>query len=214
MHQVRPAIIVGPRRASRATLALLVFIVILLAGSLTMALGAFAAPDATSEITGVAPELAKSALGLESVTVSDRMIFVASSVVFAVALWGTYISWRTTSHRYGFVEQEVVPTGLRIVRRRAWGRTRSLVVGLGGQLDIDAGLTLSRRGGLERRYRFTFSSGADSFSFDAPIYIEKLSMAPLDKIADQLGITLNVTDAAEEMQRDTSTSPTDLLGRS
>jgi len=193
-------------------LALLIFLVAMVVAGLTWTFKSFAAPDAKSEVDGIAPEIARSVFGLESVVISDRLVFIAATIVVFLVLWNTYVSWRTTSARYGFVEYEVVPTGLRLVRRRAWGRARSLVVGLGGELGVGAALTLQRRGGLERRYRFTFVSGSDSFSFDAPIYIEQLSMAPLEEIAAQLGITLDVTDAAEEMQRCTSTPSSDLKG--
>lgn len=188
-------------------LALLLFSIAMTVGCLAVALDAFSGPDEVYVIDGLPAAVMTSALGMDSLGVSERLTFSLGTIVGVLLVWDQYRTWRTTSASHGFLDYEFVPTGLRLVHLRTWGRARALVVPYGVSVNVHAGLVLKRRAGTERHYRFTISIPGRSFTFDAPIHVEKLSMAPVEEAAVLTGITFTTTGAADAIHRRDSVIP-------
>ncbi|PFG37238.1 hypothetical protein ATL41_1992 [Flavimobilis soli] len=208
MHQIRPGIVFTARGPRRALWFLLFFALLALGWSLSKTYGAFTGPSELLESTSRVARWTGWELRLPT-----RLVYPVGVVASAIGLRCLYVALRTGTSQHGFVDYEVVPTGLRIIRSRMLGRARSIVVPHGQHARIHAVLTVSQRGGIERYYRFTFASSQGSFTFQSQVHVETLSLASLEEAADQLGITLETTGAATEMQRRGSIPPTELLGR-
>jgi hypothetical protein len=68
-------------------------------------------------------------------------------------------------------------------------------------VTIDAQLVRRRRGGTDRIYSFQMSAPGGSFAFTQPIYIEKLSLVPLDEAVRDLGVVIETTGDATAVER-------------
>lgn len=127
--------------------------------------------------------------------------FAGGVVVGIGVAWDSFAKWRAAGPTHGVVDYVLEPSGLRLVHHRRLRRRQELLVERGQRLEVDAALLYSRRGGLERSYRIVVSAPGGSFAFTQDGYIEKLSLAPLEEAARQLGIEVVTTGAATEIRR-------------
>ncbi|WP_298455343.1 hypothetical protein [uncultured Cellulomonas sp.] len=157
-----------------------------------------------ASLVAVAVELAGGATGtfeLGGRRLPLWVLWVGSAVAAAVVTQDSYANWRRTGPHHGILDIAVEPTGLRIARPGTWGRSREVLVQRGETVILDARLVRDRRAGTDRSYRFTVSAPAGSFGFVQPIYVEKLSLVPLDEAARELRITVEVSGAMTAVER-------------
>lgn len=190
MHQTTPALVLGDGRA-RARGSLLVvgiFYSVFAVGALTFLIDEL--PSGTAATVRYA--------GIE---MPSWIFWAVGAVALACGALDAFVGWRNTGPDHGFLDQVSEPEGIRLVHRGRLGRTKQLLVQRGQTLTIGATLVYSRRGGLERQYRFTVSTPTGAFTFSEPVYVEKLSLAPLDETARLLGIDVVTTGEAEAVAR-------------
>lgn len=190
MHQVKPAMVLrGRKRAPHVVLFVLTALMALWAvGSvIALAVESSSGAEGTFEYLGMSLPL--------------RALFAVSAVVAGYATWDTYAGWRMTGPNHGVIDYVLEPAGIRLTRPRKVGRASELLVQRGESVEISAELVFQRRAGTERHYRFTVSAPGGSFTFTQPIYVEKLSLVPLDEVARDRGIELRTSDAATAVER-------------
>jgi hypothetical protein len=91
------------------------------------------------------------------------------------------------------------PGGVRLVSNRVRADDPGVTVRPGDHVEVHA--TLIARRGAERTYRFRVHAPGGELTFDVPIFVEKLSMAPLDELAARWGFTVTVHDDAQRIRR-------------
>lgn len=190
MHQVKPAMILrdGKRGPRRALSVLLVLMALWAVGSLVAA-----AVEIVGGATGV--------FDYGDGTVPLWAAWAASAALGAYVTWDTYGNWRMTGSDHGILDHALEPSGIRLMRPRAGRRGPELLVQRGEVVTIDAQLVRRRRGGTDRIYSFKVAAPAGSFTFTQPIYIEKLSLVPLDETARDLGVVVETTGEATAVER-------------
>ncbi|GEK20452.1 hypothetical protein [Cellulomonas xylanilytica] len=190
MYETHPALVIGVSRGRvRVTLFLLgVFGLLLTVGS-----AVFLVQELLGGRTGVSEYW--------GFRFPSWLGFAGGVVVGVAVAWDSFATWRAAGPAHGVLDYVLEPTGLRLVHHRRLLRRQELLVERGQHLVLDATLLSSRRGGLERSYRIVVSAPGGSFAFTQDGYIEKLSLAPLEQAARQLGIEVVTTGAATEIQR-------------
>lgn len=190
MHQVTPAIVLrGGNRRAHVTLSVL-----------TGVMGLWA----LGSVVALLVELLGGAQGtfdLRGSGIPLWLALAASTLVAAFATRDTYADARMTGPRHGLIDFVVEPGGIRLRRQRKWGRPLEVLVQRGETVQLGATLTYQRRGGLERHYRFTVTAPGGRFAFDQAVHIEKLTLAPLDDVARDMGIRITTSGDAVEIER-------------
>ncbi len=155
-------------------------------------------------VIGLVVEVASGAHGVVEhwgATFPAWVMWAVSVPISAAVTVDTQANWRASGRQHGLLDYQTVAVGLRLLHPRRLGRARELVVRLGEQVEIHADLLYKRRGGLERAYRYTVTAPGGSLAFTRPVYIEKLTLAPLDEAARPLGIRVVTSGAADEIAR-------------
>lgn len=102
---------------------------------------------------------------------------------------------------WSFVDYFDAPHGMRLVVGRLAPDHPGLVVRRGDVVEIHAALTQSARAGLERHYAFRVVAPSGTMEFTAPVWIEQLTMVPLEARAATWGITITAHGEATAIQR-------------
>jgi hypothetical protein len=189
MHQVRPGMVIRHGRMPHVTLFVLTVL-----GAL-WALGSLVA---------LVFEFSGGALGpfdYHGWQLPAWPLFAVSIPIASYVTRDSYTGWRMTGSNHGMIDYVLEPAGIWLVRQRNWARAHELLVQRGETVQIDAVLIYRRRAGLERLYRFTVSAPAGSFSFSQDIHIERLSVVPLDEVARQMGVQVELSGAALAIER-------------
>lgn len=190
MHQTTPALVLGDGRARARGSLLMVGILcsVLAVGVVTLLVDELLAGTATT-------------VRYAGISMPSWTLWALGAVVLGYGALDGFVGWRSTGPDHGFLDQVSEPEGIRLVHRGRLGRTKQLLVQRGQTLTVGATLVYSRRGGLERQYRFTVSAPAGAFTFAETVHVEKLSLAPLDETARLLGIDVVTTGEAEAVAR-------------
>ncbi|WP_028049724.1 hypothetical protein [Cellulomonas sp. URHD0024] len=192
MYETRPAMVLGPGLRdgmARAILVLLgVFCLAWFVGS-----AYFLAVELTTGRHGVGEHW-----GIRFPTWIAFAVSLPLSLMIAA---DCFQKFQQAGRHRGILDYVDEPMGLRLVHNRLWRRRQTLLVERGERLEIAATLTYSRRGGLEREYRYVVTAPGGSFRFVRGGWIEKFSLAPLDAAARLLSITVVTTGAAQAIQR-------------
>jgi hypothetical protein len=190
MHQVKPGMVLRGRRRTPH--------VALLVGTALMSLWA------VGSLIALAVEIADGASGSFEYRGGSLPLWAllsASVVVAGYATRATYADWRMTGSNHGVIDYVLEPTGIRLIRQRRWARPHELLVERGETVQIDATLVYARRAGTERQYRFEVSASGGSFGFTQGIYIERLSLLPLDEVVGDIGVKVSLSGAALVIER-------------
>lgn len=102
---------------------------------------------------------------------------------------------------WSFVEYFDVPHGMRLVVGRQPADQPGLVVRRGEVVEVHATLISSRRAGLEREYAFRIVAPSGTIELTQTVWIEHLTMAPLEARAATWGIAVTAHGAATEIRR-------------
>jgi hypothetical protein len=100
---------------------------------------------------------------------------------------------------WSFLDSWEEPGGVRLVSNRARADDPGVLVRPGDHVEVHA--TLIRRSQAERVYAFRVVAPGGELGFEAPIYIEKLSMEPLQEIAARWRFTVSTHDEALRLRR-------------
>lgn len=100
---------------------------------------------------------------------------------------------------WSFVDSREEPDGVRLLSNRARADDPGVLVRRGDDVEIHA--TLIARRQAERTYAFRVVAPSGELTFEAPIFVEKLSMAPLDALAARWGFTVSTHDQAQRIRR-------------
>jgi|GEM_PF-965550 len=100
---------------------------------------------------------------------------------------------------WSLVDSWEEPGGVRLVSNRARADDPGVTVRHGDQVEVHATLVARRQ--AERTYAFRVRAPGGELTFEAPIYVEKLSMAPLDELAARWGFTVSVHGEAQRIRR-------------
>lgn len=190
MHQTTPALILGDGRARARGSLLMVGVLcsVLAVGALTLLIDELLSGSAAT-------------VRYAGITMPSWIFWAAGAVALAYGALDGFVGWRNTGPDHGFLDQVSEPEGIRLVHRGRLGRTKQLLVQRGQTLTVGATLVYSRRGGLERQYRFTVATPTGAFTFSEVVHVEKLSLAPLDETARLMGIDIITTGEAEAVAR-------------
>lgn len=190
MHQVRPAIVLRDRNRRAHVM-------------LTVATGVMAL-WALGSVVVLVVDLLGGAIGVFDLRGSGLPLWgvmAVSAVVAAFATRDTYADARMTGPNHGLVDYVLEPGGVRLRRLQKWGRPREVLVQRGEAVQVGASLIYQRRGGLERHYRFTILAPGGTFTFEQAVHIEKLTLAPLDDAAREVGVRVETWGDATAMER-------------
>ena len=91
--------------------------------------------------------------------------------------------------------------GLRLVVGRLGGDHPGLRVRKSQTLEVHAELVYKARAGVERHYAFRLVAPGGVLEFRTPVYIERLTMEPLEERARAWGIGITVHGEAAAIQR-------------
>lgn len=133
-------------------------------------------------------------------TIPGAVIWVALIVV-AIALLrpSPHSPWYQI---WSFVEYFDEPHGMRLVVGRLAPDQPGLTVRRGDVVEVHAALIHSSRAGLERHYAFRVVAPSGVLEFSAPIWIEQLTMVPLERRAMTWGISITAHGEATAIARD------------
>lgn len=109
--------------------------------------------------------------------------------------------WAPWYQAWSFVEYFDEPHGMRLVAGRLGPDQPGLIVRRGDVVEVHAVLTTSARAGLERHYAFRIVAPSGVMELDAQVWIEHLTMAPLEQRAATWGIEIAAYGEATQIQR-------------
>lgn len=142
-------------------------------------------------------------------------IHIPAAVIYAVvALFGLLMALNPGSNdapwyqMWSLVEYRDEPGGLRLFVGRLPADQPGLPVRRGESIEVHAALTYKARGGLERHYAFRIVTPSGEVEFRTPIWIERLTMAPLEERAAVWGIPVTAHGEAQAIQRLGATTTT------
>lgn len=184
----RPAMVMRGARRVRITLTILgsVFVIATLGLIGWLAVEVAASGSGTSEQHGVA--------------VPVWVVAGGGALATAVGAWDAWASRRLLAR--GLLEVLDDGLGLRLRRHRRFGRPDELYVRPGEMLHISAWTEGRRYSPLTpEQHTFTVVAPGGRMRFVTTVFIDRLSMVPLDEAADRRGVTILVHGDASVIER-------------